>query len=108
MFLTASAASAVIRPMPKDPLNEDPDHCIGIPLPRSRHDAGGRPGYETGRVGFLNWLDAERIFLPTNLSYYRAAARYLKAMAQIERAVGKEVFICKHKKNVLHHVLVLF
>lgn len=50
-----------------------------------------RIGYETGRVDFLNWLDAERVLLQTKLAYYKAIADYQKSIAYLERVVGRDL-----------------
>jgi outer membrane protein TolC len=50
-----------------------------------------KTGYETGRVDFLNWLDAERILLQTELAYYKAIVDYQKSVAYLERVVGKDL-----------------
>ncbi|MFH1655803.1 MAG: TolC family protein [Candidatus Omnitrophota bacterium] len=47
--------------------------------------------YETGKVDFLNWLDAERVLLQTNLAYYKAIADYLKSIAYLEMVVGTKL-----------------
>ena len=47
-----------------------------------------RTGYETGKVDFLNWLDAERILLQTKLAYYKAIVDYEKSIAYLEKIVG--------------------
>lgn len=48
-------------------------------------------GYESGKVDFLNWLDAERVLLQTRLAYYKAMVDYLKSIAYLERIVGKDL-----------------
>ncbi|MBU0478208.1 TolC family protein [bacterium] len=50
-----------------------------------------RTGYETGRVDFLNWLDAERALLQTRLAYYKVIVDYQKSIAFLERVVGKNL-----------------
>ena len=50
-----------------------------------------RVGYESGRVDFLNWLDAERVLLQTRLAYYKAIVDYEKSIAYLERVVGKDL-----------------
>ena len=50
-----------------------------------------RIGYETGKVDFLNWLDAERVLLQTRLAYYKAIVDYEKSIAYLERVVGKDL-----------------
>lgn len=50
-----------------------------------------RIGYETARVDFLNWLDAERVLLQTRLAYYKAIVDYQKSIAYLERVVGRDL-----------------
>lgn len=50
-----------------------------------------RTSYETGRIDFLNWLDAERMLLETRLAYYKAIVDYLKSIAYLERVVGRDL-----------------
>jgi outer membrane protein TolC len=44
--------------------------------------------YKTGRLDFLNLLDAERMLLQINLAHIREQANYAKQLAALERAVG--------------------
>ncbi len=48
-------------------------------------------GYEAGKVDFLNWLDAERVYLQTKLAYYKTVADYMKSIAYLERVVGRDL-----------------
>lgn len=48
-------------------------------------------GYTTGIVDFLDLLDAERVLLRIQFGYWRAYTDYLARIADIERAVGKEL-----------------
>lgn len=48
-------------------------------------------GYESGKVDFLNLLDAERVLLQTRLAYYKAMVDYQKSIAYLERIVGKDL-----------------
>jgi len=50
-----------------------------------------KTAYETGRVDFLNWLDAERVLLQTRVAYYKAIADYQKSIAYLERVIGKNL-----------------
>ncbi len=50
-----------------------------------------RIGYETGKVDFLNWLDAERMLLQIRLAYYKAIVDYEKSIAYLERVVGRNL-----------------
>jgi len=61
-----------------------------IPQSEQAFDAA-KTGYETGKVDFLNWLDAERILLQTRLAYYKAIADYQKSIAYLERVVGVDL-----------------
>lgn len=44
--------------------------------------------YKTGRLDFLNLLDAERMLLQINLAHIREQANYARQLAALERAVG--------------------
>jgi outer membrane protein TolC len=44
--------------------------------------------YQTGQVGILDLLDAERVLLDVRLMHERHNADYLVALANLERAVG--------------------
>ena len=50
-----------------------------------------KTAYETGRVDFLNWLDAERMLLQIRLAYYKAITDYQKSIAYLERVVGQDL-----------------
>ena len=47
--------------------------------------------YSTGRLDFLNLLDAERMLLNLNLGYVKEQSNYQKQLAALERAVGGEL-----------------
>jgi len=47
--------------------------------------------YRTGRLDFLNLIDAERMLLNLNLGYAKEQANYQKQLAALERAVGGEL-----------------
>ena len=47
--------------------------------------------YRTGRLDFLNLLDAERMLLNLNLGYVKEQSSYQKQLAALERAVGGEL-----------------
>lgn len=47
--------------------------------------------YGTGKLDFLNLLDAERMLLNLNLGYVKEQSSYQKQLAAIERAVGGEL-----------------
>lgn len=61
-----------------------------IPQSEQAFDAA-RTGYETGKVDFLNWLDAERMLLQIRLAYYKAIADYQKSVVYLERVVGQDL-----------------
>lgn len=61
-----------------------------IPQSEQAFDAA-KTGYETSKVDFLNWLDAERVLLQTRLAYYKAIADYQKSIAYLERVVGRDL-----------------
>jgi outer membrane protein, heavy metal efflux system len=66
-----------------------------LPQTQSSYDAA-KTSYETGKVDFLNWLDAERVVLQTRLAYYKSIADYQKSLAYLEQIVGRPL---KEKKN---------
>ncbi|MFQ6115800.1 MAG: TolC family protein [bacterium] len=47
--------------------------------------------YRTGKLDFLNLLDAERMLLNLNLGYVKEQSNYQKQLAAMERAVGGEL-----------------
>ncbi|HEY3447431.1 MAG TPA: TolC family protein [Myxococcales bacterium] len=47
--------------------------------------------YEKGVASLLEYLDAQRTFISNNLEYLKDQADYWTAVAQLERAVGKEL-----------------
>jgi outer membrane protein TolC len=47
--------------------------------------------YRTGKLDFLNLLDAERMLLSLNLGYVKEQASYQKQIAELERAAGGEL-----------------
>jgi len=47
--------------------------------------------YSTGKLDFLNLLDAERMLLNLNLAHVREQSNYRKQLAALERAVGGEL-----------------
>ena len=48
-------------------------------------------GYLTGKVDFLNLLDAERMVLLIKIGYFKTIADLGKSLAQLERVVGKDI-----------------
>jgi outer membrane protein TolC len=58
-------------------------------LPQAREALGStEAAYQTGQVGILDLLDAERVLLDVRLMHERHNADYLVALANLERAVG--------------------
>jgi outer membrane protein TolC len=49
-----------------------------------------RVAYQTGRVGFLDLIDNQRVFLHAQLSYYQALSALEQAVADLERASGTD------------------
>ncbi|HZD39343.1 MAG TPA: TolC family protein [Terriglobales bacterium] len=47
--------------------------------------------YQTGRVEFVNLLEAERGLRQAHMGYYKATTSFLKNLADLERAVGREL-----------------
>jgi len=47
--------------------------------------------YQTGRVEFVNLLEAERALREARMGYYKATASFLQNLADLERAVGREL-----------------
>ncbi|NIR48232.1 TolC family protein [candidate division KSB1 bacterium] len=47
--------------------------------------------YQTGKLDFLNLLDAERMLLNLNLGYVKERSNYQKHLADLERALGGEL-----------------
>ncbi len=61
-------------------------------IPQSEQSfEAAKTGYETGKVDFLNWLDAERMLLQIRLAYYKSITDYQKSIAYLERVVGKDL-----------------
>lgn len=50
-----------------------------------------RTAYISGKVGFLDWLEAERTLLQTKLAYYKSISDYHKSIAHLERIVGRDL-----------------
>lgn len=48
-------------------------------------------GYQAGRSGFLDLLDAQRSLLSFKLEYYRYLADYEQRAAELERVIGEEL-----------------
>ncbi|MFH2138661.1 MAG: TolC family protein [Candidatus Omnitrophota bacterium] len=61
-----------------------------IPQTEQAFDAA-KVSYETGKIDFLNWLDAEQAVLQTRLAYYKSIIDYQKSIANLERVVGREL-----------------
>ena len=50
-----------------------------------------RLNYQNGKVEFLTLLDAERALKDFQLEFYRALTAFAQRMAELERAIGKEL-----------------
>jgi outer membrane protein TolC len=61
-------------------------------VPKGRQSLGASlAAYETGKTGFLDLVDAERLLLEFQLSHARAAADLMIQLAEIEMLVGGPV-----------------
>jgi cobalt-zinc-cadmium efflux system outer membrane protein len=58
-----------------------------LPDAKSAYDAAAK-GYELGKFGFLDVLDAERSLFQSRAQYLRALAEYQRGMKEIERLIG--------------------
>ena len=47
--------------------------------------------YQTGRVEFVNLLEAERALREVRMGYYRSQVNVVQSLADLERVVGKEL-----------------
>jgi outer membrane protein TolC len=47
--------------------------------------------YQTGRVEFVNLLEAQRALRDARMGYYKASVSFLQNLAELERAVGREL-----------------
>jgi outer membrane protein TolC len=47
--------------------------------------------YQTGRVEFVNLLEAQRALREARMGYYKATVSFLQNLADLERAVGQEL-----------------
>jgi len=47
--------------------------------------------YQSGRVEFVSLLEAQRAFREARMGYYRAQTALMQNVADLERAVGKEL-----------------
>jgi outer membrane protein TolC len=47
--------------------------------------------YQTGRVEFVNLLEAQRALRETRMGYYKTTTSLIQNLADLERAVGKEL-----------------
>ena len=47
--------------------------------------------YQTGRVEFVNLLEAQRALREARMGYFRAQVSLVQNLAELERAVGKEL-----------------
>ena len=60
---------------------------ILLPGAQSAFDASTR-GYQLGKFGFLDVLDAQRTLFQTRTQYLRALADHQRGVSEIERLVG--------------------
>lgn len=58
-----------------------------LPAANSAFEAAGK-GYELGKFGYLDALDAQRTLFQTNQQYVKALAEYHRNIAELERLVG--------------------
>ncbi len=47
--------------------------------------------YQTGRVEFINLLEAQRALREARMGYYKATASYVQNVSELERAVGRDL-----------------
>jgi outer membrane protein TolC len=47
--------------------------------------------YQAGRVEFVSLLEAQRALRETRMGYYRAQTALMQNLADLERAVGKDL-----------------
>jgi len=47
--------------------------------------------YQTGRVEFVNLLEAQRALREVRMGYYKTTVNFLQNLAELERAVGREL-----------------
>lgn len=59
-----------------------------LPAAKSAFDAA-TTGYQLGKFGFLDTLDAQRTLFRTNQQYVKALAEYHRAIADLERLTGE-------------------
>ena len=50
-----------------------------------------RAGYQTDKIDFLNWIDAQRFLKEISLEKEQSAVELHQGIAQLERAVGGEL-----------------
>jgi outer membrane protein TolC len=56
-------------------------------------------GYQSGKMTFLDWLDAQRMMLKTKLAYYKTLSDYEKLISQMENAMTTNLNEIPEKKN---------
>jgi len=47
--------------------------------------------YQTGRVEFVNLLEAQRTLREARMGYYKVTASFMQNLADLERAVGRDL-----------------
>jgi outer membrane protein TolC len=50
-----------------------------------------RAGYQTNKIDFLNWIDAQRFFKEISLEKEQSVVEFHQGVSQLERAVGGEL-----------------
>ncbi len=71
---------------------------ILLPGAQSAFDAATR-GYQLGKFGFLEVLDAQRTLFQTRTQHLRALADYQRGMSEIERLVGGPLDMAQRNLN---------
>lgn len=70
-------------------LREQIDLYQDVLIPQAEESLSStEAAYETGQIGALDFLDSERFLLSARLMYERYRIDYLKALAELERALG--------------------
>lgn len=61
-------------------------------LPKARQSVqSAQAGYEAGRVDFLTFIDAQRVFLNFQLAYYRHTTDFYQRLAELQSLLGEMV-----------------
>ena len=73
------------------------DVVLGLSLnrwlmtPFERPNYAALAAYQSGRVEFINLLDAQRALREARMGFYKASVALMQSLADLERAVGKEL-----------------